>query len=97
MKKFIKFGIFCALALILIWFLLFKKDEETPNFITTKLQSGDIKSVVIANGEVYAQDLVDVGAQVSGQIKKLYVKVGDNVKKGDMIAQIDSEKQENEK
>lgn len=96
MKKFIKFGIFCALALILIWFFLFKKDEETPNFITTKLQSGDIKSVVIANGEVYAQDLVDVGAQVSGQIKKLYVKVGDNVKKGDMIAQIDSEKQENE-
>lgn len=96
MKKFIKFGIFCVLALILIWFFLFKKDEETPNFITTKLQSGDIKSVVIANGEVYAQDLVDVGAQVSGQIKKLYVKVGDNVKKGDMIAQIDSEKQENE-
>lgn len=96
MKKFIKFGIFCALALILIWFFLFKKDEEAPNFITTKLQSGDIKSVVIANGEVYAQDLVDVGAQVSGQIKKLYVKVGDNVKKGDMIAQIDSEKQENE-
>lgn len=96
MKKFIKFCIFCALALILIWFFLFKKDEETPNFITTKLQSGDIKSVVIANGEVYAQDLVDVGAQVSGQIKKLYVKVGDNVKKGDMIAQIDSEKQENE-
>lgn len=96
MKKFIKFGIFCVLALILIWFFLFKKDEEAPNFITTKLQSGDIKSVVIANGEVYAQDLVDVGAQVSGQIKKLYVKVGDNVKKGDMIAQIDSEKQENE-
>lgn len=96
MKKFIKFGIFCALALILIWFFLFKKDEEAPNFITTKLQSGDIKSVVIANGEVYAQDLVNVGAQVSGQIKKLYVKVGDNVKKGDMIAQIDSEKQENE-
>lgn len=96
MKKFIKFCIFCALALILIWFFLFKKDEETPNFITTKLQSGDIKSVVIANGEVYAKDLVDVGAQVSGQIKKLYVKVGDNVKKGDMIAQIDSEKQENE-
>lgn len=96
MKKFIKFCIFCALALILIWFFLFKKDEETPNFITTKLQSGDIKSVVIANGEVYAQDLVDVGAQVSGQIKKLYVKIGDNVKKGDMIAQIDSEKQENE-
>ncbi len=93
---FLEFCIFCALALILIWFFLFKKDEETPNFITTKLQSGDIKSVVIANGEVYAQDLVDVGAQVSGQIKKLYVKVGDNVKKGDMIAQIDSEKQENE-
>ena len=49
-----------------------------------------------AAGEVYARDLVDVGAQVSGQIKKLYVKVGDKVQKGDMIAQIDSVTQENE-
>ena len=57
-----------------------------------KLSSGSLT----AAGEVYARDLVDVGAQVSGQIKKLYVKVGDKVQKGDMIAQIDSVTQENE-
>lgn len=73
----------------------FDKKEEF-DYITTTLKKGDITNSVIATGEVYAQNLIDVGAQVGGQIKKLYVKLGDSVKKGDMIAQIDSVKQENE-
>lgn len=57
---------------------------------------GDISKSIEAVGEVFAVDMVDVGAQVSGQIKKLYVKVGDKVKKGDKIADIDDEKQNDE-
>ena len=74
----------------------FFKQEEAPKALTTRLEKGSIRGTVTAAGEVYARDLVDVGAQVSGQIKKLYVKVGDKVQKGDMIAQIDSVTQENE-
>lgn len=47
-------------------------------------------------GKVYAKDQVDVGAQVSGQIIKLYVDVGSHVKQGDLIAQIDKDKQQND-
>ena len=47
-------------------------------------------------GEVYAKEQVDVGAQVSGQITKLYVQIGDKVKAGDLIAQIDKDKQQND-
>ena len=98
MKKHIKFAIvFAVLALIgIVAYNKFFVNNEAPKVITMKLEKGNIRSVVSASGEVYAQDLVDVGAQVSGQIKKLYVRVGDVVKKGDMIAEIDSVKQENE-
>ena len=98
MKKTLKFIVFIVLIFIAIYFLYgkFFKQEEAPKALTTRLEKGDIRGTVTAAGEVYARDLVDVGAQVSGQIKKLYVKVGDIVKKGDMIAQIDSVTQENE-
>ena len=98
MKKTLKFIVFIVLVFIAIYFLYgkFFKQEEAPKALTTRLEKGDIRGTVTAAGEVYARDLVDVGAQVSGQIKKLYVKVGDKVQKGDMIAQIDSVTQENE-
>ena len=98
MKKTLKFIAFTLLIVIAIYFLYgkFFKQEEAPKALTTKLEKGSIRGTVTAAGEVYARDLVDVGAQVSGQIKKLYVKVGDKVQKGDMIAQIDSVTQENE-
>lgn len=98
MKKTLKFIGSIVLIFIAIYFLYgkFFKQEEAPKALTTRLEKGDIRGTVTAAGEVYARDLVDVGAQVSGQIKKLYVKVGDKVQKGDMIAQIDSVTQENE-
>ena len=96
MKNIVK--ILVILVLILGAYFGYKKlfnKEEAPQILTTKMQRGNIRGTVTATGEVYAQELVDVGAQVGGQIKKLYVKVGDYVKEGDMIAQIDSVTQEN--
>lgn len=56
---------------------------------------GDIDSTVLASGKVKAIKSVDVGAEVSGRIVKLYVDVGDEVKKGDVIAQISQIEQKN--
>lgn len=78
----------------ILWWSL--RDETPKNeYITTVVKKGDIIQSVDAVGEVFSRNLVDVGAQVSGQIKELYVKVGDRVKAGDKIAQIDSIKQQN--
>lgn len=73
----------------------FKAKEEEVEFITKKAKKGSFSKKVDATGEIFATELIDVGAQVSGQIKKLYVKLGDQVKKGDMIASIDSSTQQN--
>ena len=86
-------GLIAVSGVILWWGL--KDDEPKDKYITTVVKRGDIIQSVDAVGEVFASNLVDVGAQVSGQIKELYVKVGDKVKAGDKIAQIDSIKQQN--
>ena len=73
----------------------FKVKDEKVEFITKKAKKGSFSKKVDATGEIFATELIDVGAQVSGQIKKLYVKLGDQVKKGDMIASIDNSTQQN--
>ncbi|MFT3759624.1 efflux RND transporter periplasmic adaptor subunit [Thauera sp.] len=54
------------------------------------VQHGDIEDVVTATGTLQPRDYVDVGAQVSGQLKKIHVEVGSVVKAGDLLGEIDS-------
>jgi len=93
----IKWGIIAlvVLALIVLAYRTFKPKEETPNYITATAEIGDIENNVMASGKVKALNTVDVGAQVSGEVTRLYVEVGDEVKQGDLIAQIDQVTQKN--
>ena len=97
MKKFIKFiAVLAVLAGVGYYF--YDKNFNVPQgdqFITSKAVRGELVKSIESNGEIYATELIDVGAQVGGQIKKLYVKLGDVVKAGDMIAEIDSATQQN--
>ncbi len=93
-KKLIFFIILSAIATGI--YLKHFYNQEDITYITQTVKRRNIKKVVNATGEVHAVDLVTVGAQTTGQIEKLYVDVGQNVKKGDMIAEIDSTTQQNE-
>ena len=83
-----------AVMLIAIIWAIFRPKEEV-NYITDEVQRSNLNQIVNATGEISAAQLVDVGAQASGQIRKLYVKLGQRVKKGDLIANIDSTTQLN--
>lgn len=72
------------------------KPKNEVSYITETVKRGKISQTVSATGEIAASNLVDVGAQVSGQIKKMHVKIGDTVKQGDLIAEIDNVTQTNE-
>lgn len=72
------------------------RTEEEVTYITEKVVRQDIRRVVNATGEVKAMDLVTVGAQASGKIEKLHVVVGQDVREGDLIAEIDSTTQQND-
>lgn len=93
-KKLLVYVILAAAAAGL-YFKYFKK-EDTITYITQPVRRQNIEKVVNATGEVKAVDLVTVGAQVSGKIEKLYVSIGQTVKMGDMIAEIDSTTQQND-
>lgn len=67
--------------------------DEVPR--TTPVARGDVEETVLATGTIEASSLVSVGAEVSGRIKTLNVQLGDDVKAGDVIAEIDSLNQEN--
>jgi macrolide-specific efflux system membrane fusion protein len=58
-------------------------------YLTAVIQRGDIEDTVSATGTLQPRDFVDVGTQVSGQLKVLRVEVGQAVKKGDLLAEID--------
>lgn len=76
------------------WYFLKPKSDQ-PQYITEAVTRGDLERNVLATGTLDATKLVSVGSQASGQVKKMYVQLGDQVKKGQLIAQIDSETQQN--
>lgn len=94
-SKIILITIVVLIVAVAAW-MIFKPKDSQPQFITTDVTRGDIESAVLATGNLQATKMVSVGAQVSGQVKKMYVKLGDEVKQGQKIAQIDSVVQENE-
>ena len=66
------------------------QDEKPVSDITTAtIQRGDIEVTVTALGNLQPRDYVNVGAQVSGQLEKLHVEIGDAVEEGDLLAEID--------
>lgn len=88
-----------AVAGVGAWYFLFgtgsgTQDDETPRRSAT-IGLRTLGDVVTASGTLKPSRLVEVGAQVSGQLQQLHVKVGDTVAKGDLIAEIDATIQRN--
>lgn len=86
----IVFLLVALLAALGIWKLFFSHNKDAANYLTAKAERGDIQNLVNATGILQPRDYVDVGAQVSGQLKKLYVEIGNQVKAGDLLAEIDA-------
>lgn len=75
------------------YFLAAPKAATVPD--TVVVGRGDIERTVLASGVLEANSLVSVGAEVSGRIEAVHVALGQDVKKGDLIVEIDSLDQEN--
>lgn len=65
------------------------------SLLTATVKRGDVEQTVLATGIFKPSRLVAVGAQVSGRITAVHVKVGDTIKKDSLVAEIDSVTQEN--
>jgi macrolide-specific efflux system membrane fusion protein len=67
----------------------------SPQVITAKVVADELEDTVLASGTMLAAREVNVGAQATGQIKRIFVDLGQRVKKGELIAEIDATTQTN--
>ena len=74
-----------------IWTTFFQEPEQ--EIMVAAMTRGDIEETVVATGILKPTKLVAVGAQVSGRIESLNVRIGQKVHMGDLVATIDSTKQ----
>ena len=97
MKKIIILVLVLALAAgAAFWYWRQNNTANQVNYLTEAAARGAVTRQVVATGKMDAVDLVSVGAQVSGQIEKLHVELGQQVNKGDLVAEIDSVSQLNQ-
>lgn len=75
-----------------IWF----SPPPAPQVTSAAVERGDLEVSVLATGTINAFKLVSVGARATGEVKRLAVALGDKVKEGQLIAEIDALTQQNE-
>src|SRR5580698_8486361 len=93
MNKRKKFALIAAVVVVLLAIVGFSVQHSRKGVIevqTGKVTRQDLTSVVTASGEIKPKVYVNVGANAMGKITHLYVKEGDVVKKGQLLATLDS-------
>src|ERR1043165_661370 len=82
-----------ALGLIIVGgsftIVLWPQRATAEDFITAKIERGNIRHTVTATGTLQAVTTVQVGSQVSGTISALYADFNSQVHKGQVVAQLD--------
>ena len=92
-KRYFLFAVILIVAVIALWRTL---NAPLPQYQTLIVRPGDLQQSVLATGKLDALRKVDVGAQVSGQLKTLSVAIGDKVKKDQLLGVIDPEQAQNQ-
>lgn len=93
MKAWKKIAIGVGVVVLLAGIVAFTVHQSSKNVVTVqtgKAQRADLATVVSASGEIKPKTYVNIGANAYGKITHLYVKEGDHVKKGQLLAQIEN-------
>lgn len=88
-SKWTALGVAAAVTVGCAWWLFSARADTRPPFRTHTIALGSVESTVSAVGVLQPLNYVDVGTQVSGQLKRILVDNGDKVTEGQLIAQID--------
>ena len=92
-KRYAIAAIVVVIAMVAVWKTL---NAPLPNYQTLIVRKGSLEQSVLATGKLDALRKVDVGAQVSGQLKTLSVNIGDKVVKDQLLGVIDPEQAQNQ-
>lgn len=80
------------------YYFIYKKNQnvQTVEYLTKKVTRGDLSVVVNATGNLNPTNSVDIGIEVSGTIKEIYVDFNDEVEVGQVLAKLDTTKLQSE-
>lgn len=88
MKKVIV-AVIIAVGIALAFFAFRPKEKEVVKYDSFEVKKGDIRNTITATGTIEPITQVEVGTQVSGTIARIYVDYNTEVKKGQLIAELD--------
>ncbi len=92
MKRVVSVVVVAALIGAGVWGYFYAQSRgNTPKYRTVRVERGPLTAAVSATGNLNAVTTVQVGSQVSGQIKELFADFNTVVRKGQLIARIDPE------
>ena len=95
-KKYLLFIIGLIIAGALLYTYLTANNKEIVQYNTSSASRGDLLVTVSATGNLEPTNSVDVGIEVSGTILEIYVDYNDKVKKGQLLAKLDTNKLESQ-
>ncbi len=76
-------------AVVFAGFYFWGNESSTPQYMTARIERGNLRNTVTATGALQAVTTVQVGSQASGTISALYADFNSVVKKGQVVAQLD--------
>lgn len=88
-KKILTTAIILAVVGTAGWYFWGNREAGAEEYMTAKVERGDIRNSVFATGTLQAVTTVQVGSQVSGTISALYADFNTHVRKGQVVAQLD--------
>lgn len=91
-NKYLRYTLIALLIIAaVVAYTQIRKKSSRPEWRTDKPSMGTIREVVTATGSINPFELVEVGTEVSGRIDKIYKDFNDRVRKGELLAKLDTE------
>jgi HlyD family secretion protein len=89
-KKYLIYGIIVVVVIVTAFLLFSNGETKNGKFNFVEVKKGSITNAITSTGTLEALSTVEVGTQVSGRIARLYVDFNDEVRKGQLLALIDT-------
>ena len=94
MKKILLIGLGVLVAAGLVTFMVIEQQSGYTKVMTARIGKEDLSTIVSGTGQIKPKTYVNLGATAMGRVTHLYVKEGDKVKKGEVVATIENVQQQ---
>ena len=89
-KRWIKWAVLAFVVLVAVYLFLHRGGDQATHYVTQEVTQGDLTVTVTATGNLEPRNQVDIGVELSGTVREVNVDVNDVVKKGQLLARLDT-------